>query len=95
MKQIGRGSGTGGARELWYSAGMTAKLEKVFTAISALPAQAQDAIAEGLVEELETYTTSQLSAEQLDIVVDRLSRPLTLVSREVVDQTFRRYKRPA
>ena len=71
--------------------GMTSKLEQAFAHVEALSPEAQNSIATGVLAEVHLLTHSGLSAEQHDIVAERLSQPLEYASPEAVKKVFAKY----
>ncbi len=68
----------------------TFTLEAAVRAARSLPAAAQKALAQEIMREIEDLSTPERPAERQAIVSDRLSRPLTGVSRDDLMSMLRR-----
>jgi hypothetical protein len=71
---------------------MNAKLEAVINKIRTFPEETQEAIASELEFSYSRSPESMLTQEQLAIVDNRLSRPMTFATPEEVEEVFKKYR---
>ena len=74
-----------------YDASMTNNLQKAIAAVQALPTEAQDAIADELMLEVASITSSQLSASQQADLKKRLAEPYELATPDEVAAVHAKY----
>lgn len=73
---------------------MSAITEKALEALRALPVEAQEAFAAGLLDEMAAWRGAGLTDAQREVVLERLARPLELVPPETVAAKFERFGPP-
>ena len=71
---------------------MNTKLLEAYQAVQKLPAEAQEVIAEHIIEEVKQYFgESSLTAEQIAIVEKRFSQPFEYASDAEVERVFAKH----
>ena len=66
-------------------------LDDAVSAARKLPSDAQAAIAQELMEQVEDFSTPERPADRQQIIKDRLSKPLRAISRDDLTEMLRQY----